>query len=129
MSNTLAWYAAGPFTLFAPTDDAFAALPTGALDSLVANPPELKRVLLSHVVPGTTYSRGLSTGTLALARGGTVPIKVDAGKSKFSFSFLHLVALIHFCTCVGGVKVADAGVIEADLPASNGVVHVINRVI
>ena len=72
--------------MFAPTDDAFGALPAGALDSLVANPPELKRILLSHVVPGTTYSRGLSSGTLSLARGGTVQVRVDAGKSKFSSS-------------------------------------------
>lgn len=78
---------AGPFTLFAPTDDAFGALPAGALDSLVANPAELKKVLLSHVVPGTAYSRGLSTGKLTLARGGTVPVVVN---SSMPNSYHHI---------------------------------------
>ena len=63
---------AGPFTLFAPTDDAFRALPAGALDSLIANPEELKKVLLTHVVSGTVYSRGLSSGAIPVVAGGNV---------------------------------------------------------
>uniref|UniRef100_A0A0P5HBI0 Fasciclin domain-containing protein n=2 Tax=Daphnia magna TaxID=35525 RepID=A0A0P5HBI0_9CRUS len=98
---------AGPFTLFAPTDDAFAALPEGALDSLIANPRELKKILLSHVIPSSFFSRGISSGQLNLARGGSVGVTVNEN----------------------GVKIADADVIEADIAASNGVIHVINRVL
>ncbi|KAI9555167.1 hypothetical protein GHT06_017682 [Daphnia sinensis] len=98
---------AGPFTLFAPTDDAFAALPEGALNTLIANPRELKKVLLSHVIPSTFFSRGISSGQLNLARGGIAGVTVNES----------------------GVKIADADVIEADIVASNGVIHVINRVL
>ncbi len=71
---------AGPFTLFAPTDDAFKALPAGVLDSLLNKPNELQKVLLSHVVPHTLYSRGLSSGQLHLARGGDVAVTVNESK-------------------------------------------------
>ena len=60
---------AGPFTLFAPTNDAFAALPAGALDGLIANPEALKKVLLGHVVSGTNYFRGLSSGNIPFVSG------------------------------------------------------------
>lgn len=72
--------AAGPFTLFAPTDDAFAALPEGALDSLIANPRELKKILLSHVIPSSFFSRGISSGQLNLARGGSVGVTVNESR-------------------------------------------------
>lgn len=97
----------GPFTIFAPTDDAFQTLPTGVLDSLVNNPSELRKVLLSHVIPGALPSNKISSGTLNLARGGRVRVIADQGN----------------------VKIADADVIEADLSASNGVIHVINHLI
>jgi uncharacterized surface protein with fasciclin (FAS1) repeats len=71
---------AGPFTLFAPTDDAFKALPAGVLDSLLNKPKELQKVLLSHVVPATLYGRGLSSGQLHLARGGDVAVTVKESK-------------------------------------------------
>lgn len=71
---------AGPFTLFAPSDDAFKALPAGVLNSLFTNPSELKKVLLSHVIPTTVYSRGLSSGHLNLARGGKVAVTVSQSK-------------------------------------------------
>jgi transforming growth factor-beta-induced protein len=96
-----------PLTLFAPTDDAFRALPAGALDSLIAKPDELKKVLLAHVVSGTVYSKGLSAGSVPVVSGRTVEVTI--GKS--------------------GVTVSNAQVTEADLPASNGVVHVISSVI
>ncbi|EFX90385.1 hypothetical protein DAPPUDRAFT_309643 [Daphnia pulex] len=96
---------AGPFTLFAPTDDAFKALPAGVLDSLLNKPKELQKVLLSHVVPVTLYSRGLSSGQLHLARGGDVAVTVNET----------------------GVKISNADVIEADIAAANGVIHVINN--
>jgi len=71
----------GPFTLFAPTDTAFKALPAGALDSLISNPEELKKVLLNHVVSGTVYSRGLPpTGDVEVIGGGKVPVDVSSRK-------------------------------------------------
>lgn len=72
--------AAGPFTLFAPNDDAFKSLPAGVLDSLLNKPKELQKVLLSHVIPQTLYSRGLSNGQLHLARGGDVAVTVNSSK-------------------------------------------------
>lgn len=98
---------AGPFTLFAPSDDAFKALPAGVLNSLFTNPSELKKVLLSHVIPTTVYSRGLSSGHLNLARGGKVAVTVSQS----------------------GVRISNANIIEADLAAANGVIHVINNLI
>lgn len=98
---------AGPFTLFAPSDDAFKALPAGVLNSLFTNPSELQKVLLSHVIPTTVYSRGLSSGHLNLARGGKVAVTVSQS----------------------GVKISNANIIEADLAAANGVIHVINNLI
>ncbi|KAK4022404.1 hypothetical protein OUZ56_007873 [Daphnia magna] len=98
---------AGPFTLFAPSDDAFKALPAGVLNSLFTNPSELKKVLLSHVIPTTVYSRGLSSGHLNLARGGKVAVTVSQS----------------------GVKISNANIIKADLAAANGVIHVINNLI
>lgn len=76
---------AGPFTLFAPPDSAFEALPAGVLDSLIANPRELKNVLLSHVVPSTLYSRGISSGQLNLAKGGSVGVTVSQSKCENNF--------------------------------------------
>lgn len=64
----------GPFTLFAPTDDAFKALQPADLIKLVADPKELKNTMTSHILAGTVYSRGLSTGKLHLARGEFVPV-------------------------------------------------------
>ena len=72
---------AGPFTLFAPNDAAFRSLPVGALDSLIGNPEELKKVLLTHVVSGTVYSRGLTNGPIPVFSGGTVDVGVSSGKN------------------------------------------------
>ena len=69
----------GAYTLFAPTNDAFRALPAGVLDNLIAEPETLKRVLLGHVVPGTKYYRGLSTGTLSMANGRSAKAIVSTG--------------------------------------------------
>lgn len=71
---------AGPFTLFAPTDEAFRALPAGALDSLIANPEKLKNVLLTHVVSGTIYSRGLPSGAVPVVAGGSIDAVFARGK-------------------------------------------------
>ncbi len=98
----------GPFTVFAPTDDAFAALPEGTLDSLLADPEALKDVLLYHVVSGKV----LAADVVNLASADTVlgqPVNVTVDGSD--------------------VKINDAQVISTDIEASNGVIHVIDTVL
>ncbi|MEC7113605.1 MAG: fasciclin domain-containing protein, partial [Bacteroidota bacterium] len=98
----------GPFTVFAPTDAAIAALPAGALDALLADPTgALAEVLLYHVVGAAALSTDLSDGQMITTlQGGDVEISIDMG-----------------------VMVNDANVIVADLVADNGVVHVIDAVL
>ncbi|MFW2544110.1 fasciclin domain-containing protein [Primorskyibacter sp. 2E107] len=99
----------GPFTVFAPTDDAFAALPEGTVESLLLpeNKDKLTAILTYHVVPGKVMSTDLTNGmTAATVEGDTVMIMTE-----------------------GGVKVDDANVVQADIEASNGVIHVIDAVI
>ena len=98
----------GPFTVFAPTDDAFAALPDGTLDSLLNDIPALTDVLLYHVVEGKVMSTEVVTMSEAeTALGESVSISVMDGK----------------------VMVGDAQVIITDLETSNGVIHVIDAVL
>ena len=99
----------GPFTVFAPTDDAFAVLPDGTVESLLLpeNKDQLVAILTYHVVPGKVMSTDLSNGMeAATVQGGTVMIMTE-----------------------DGVKVNDATVVTADIEASNGVIHVIDAVI
>jgi uncharacterized surface protein with fasciclin (FAS1) repeats len=100
----------GPFTVFAPTNDAFAGLPAGTVENLLKpeNKAQLVKILTYHVVPGKVYSRDLKDGMkAATAEGGEVTITLKDGKAM----------------------VDGATVITADIEASNGVVHVIDRVI
>jgi uncharacterized surface protein with fasciclin (FAS1) repeats len=97
----------GPFTVFAPTDDAFAALPQETVQGLLADPPALVRVLTYHVVPGRITS---------------AEITHDSEQKTVEGSTLKLVVN-------GGVTVNDATVIQADVEAENGVIHVIDRVL
>lgn len=98
----------GPFTVFAPTDEAFAKLPEGTVDNLLANPDKLKKILLYHVVPGkVTAEQVVELDSATTAEGQDVTITVEDGT----------------------VMVNDAKVIKADVMASNGVVHVIDTVI
>jgi uncharacterized surface protein with fasciclin (FAS1) repeats len=97
----------GPFTVFAPTDDAFAALPQGTVQGLLADPPALARVLTYHVVPGRITSAQI-TG--------------DSEQKTVEGSVLTIAVN-------GGVTVNDATVIQADVEAENGVIHVIDRVL
>jgi uncharacterized surface protein with fasciclin (FAS1) repeats len=99
----------GPFTVFAPTDDAFLALPEGALDSLLADPEgALTDVLLYHVVSGEVLSGDLSDGmTVETLSGATLTISVGDD----------------------GVMINNANVILTDLMTSNGIVHVIDAVL
>ena len=98
----------GPFTVFAPTDDAFATLPEGLVDALLLpeNKDVLTKILTYHVVPGTVMAADIVDGDVATVEGQTVTLST-----------------------MDGVKVNDATVIQADIVADNGVVHVIDAVI
>lgn len=97
----------GPFTVFAPTEDAFGALPAGTVEALLQDPETLANILLYHVTTGRVYASDVVTLTEAtMANGGTVDITVD-----------------------GGVMVNDANVIAVDIKAKNGVIHVIDKVL
>jgi len=100
---------AGPFTVFAPTDAAFAALPAGTLDKLLADPAALKQVLLYHVVSGKVTSDQVVDLTSAdSVEGAPIAITVKDGK----------------------VYLNDAAqVVATDIAATNGVIHVIDHVI
>lgn len=100
----------GPFTVFAPTNEAFAALPEGTLESLLKpeNKEKLVAILTYHVVPGKVMSTDLKNGMKATTvNGADIKIKINDY----------------------GVKVNGAKVTAADIEASNGVVHVIDKVI
>ena len=99
----------GPFTVFAPTDEAFAALPAGTVDDLLKpeNKDQLVAVLTYHVVPGKVMSTDLQDDMTAVTvQGADVTIDLD-----------------------NGVMVNDAAVVSADIETSNGVIHVIDKVI
>lgn len=105
----------GPFTVFAPTDAAFAALPAGTVDTLLLpeNQDQLASILTYHVVPGAIQS-GDVLGTVqdvATVNGATVRVDGTGGKLG------------------PAVKVNDANVTAADILASNGVIHVIDKVL
>jgi uncharacterized surface protein with fasciclin (FAS1) repeats len=97
----------GPFTVFAPTDDAFAKLPAGTLETLLADKAALTKVLTYHVVPG----RIMAAEVVKLKSARTV----QGGELKIDAS--------------AGVKVDGATVVKTDILASNGVIHVIDRVV
>ena len=98
----------GPFTVFAPTDDAFAKLPEGTVEALLADPEALANILLYHVVPGKVMAADVVDLEYALSAQGA-PIDVSVKD--------------------GAVYVNDAQVLIADIEASNGVIHVIDTVI
>ena len=99
----------GPFTVFAPTDDAFAALPEGTLDALLADPAALGDILLYHVVPGTVMAADVVNLTSAdSAQGSPIAIEVVDGQVVLNGS---------------------ATVVTTDIETSNGVIHVIDAVI
>jgi uncharacterized surface protein with fasciclin (FAS1) repeats len=99
----------GPFTVFAPTNEAFEALPEGTVEMLLMpeNKDQLTAILTYHVVPGKVMSGDLSDGMMATTVQGT---DVTIGTED-------------------GVTVNGANVVEADIEASNGVIHVIDAVI
>jgi uncharacterized surface protein with fasciclin (FAS1) repeats len=98
---------AGPFTVFAPTDEAFAKLPAGTVDSLLKDLPKLKKILTYHVVSGKV----MAADVVKLKSAKTVEgseVKIDASN---------------------GVKVNDSTVVTPDVAADNGVIHVIDTVL
>lgn len=98
----------GPFTVFAPTDEAFAKLPEGALDALLQDKEKLAAVLTYHVVPGNIPSGDVAALSSArTVNGKELEISAEGGK----------------------VMVGGATVTQADVPASNGVIHVIDTVL
>ena len=102
----------GPFTVFAPTDDAFAKLPKGTVEGLLKDIPKLKSVLTYHVVPGKVTAADVVKMSSAKTVQGQ-SIKIDASKWH-----LHM-----------NPKVNDANVVKTDIMADNGVIHVIDKVI
>ena len=98
----------GPFTVFAPTDEAFAALPDGTLESLLEDPDALAQILLYHVVPGEVLAAdvvGLSSATSA--QGEDITITIDGETVTLN---------------------GAANVVTTDVDASNGVIHIIDTV-
>jgi uncharacterized surface protein with fasciclin (FAS1) repeats len=103
---------AGPFTVFAPTDRAFAKLPAGALDALEADPAKLKTVLTYHVIPASITASDAMSMTSP-----TSPPTVEGATLNITKGRR------------GRLKVNDATVIKADIAASNGVIHIIDAVL
>ena len=99
---------AGPYTVFAPTDAAFAKLPAGTVEGLLKDPKALANILLYHVVPGKVMASAVTDGLAAkTAQGASVKFSVADGK----------------------VKINDAMIVTTDIETSNGVIHVIDSVI
>lgn len=97
----------GPFTVFAPNDEAFAKLPPGTITTLVQNVPQLARILTFHVVPGKLMQADLEKlGVVTSVEGSPIPIYAN-----------------------GAFEVKNATVVAADIEADNGVIHVIDTVL
>ena len=97
----------GPFTVFAPTDEAFAKIPKADLDALLADKEKLAAVLTYHVVPGkVTAAEVVKLASAKTVQGESISISTE-----------------------DGVTVDGANVVQTDIPASNGVIHVIDTVI
>jgi uncharacterized surface protein with fasciclin (FAS1) repeats len=99
----------GPYTVFAPTDEAFEALPKGTVEDLLKpeNKEKLGKILAYHVLSGKVMAADVKTMKAKSANGADLNVKVDDGK----------------------VTVNDAKVVKADVAASNGVIHVIDKVL
>jgi uncharacterized surface protein with fasciclin (FAS1) repeats len=99
--------AKGPFTVFAPTDEAFKKLPAGAYDALLKDSAKFKAVLNYHVVPGYLMSRDVKSGEVMTLQGTALTAAVSSSE----------------------LRVNGARVVRADLAATNGIVHTIDAVI
>lgn len=101
----------GPYTIFAPTDAAFSALPKTTLDQLLepANKQQLVKLLAYHVIPGGITSQQLTSGQVKTIEGSPVQITVDRASNS--------------------ITVNNAKVTQPDIPASNGIVHIVDQVL
>src|SRR5678815_582113 len=97
----------GPFTVFAPTDAAFAKVPKADLDALLADKAKLSAVLTYHVVPGSVMAKDVKSGKVKTVQGSELTLAASGG----------------------GVMVDNAQVVKADVIADNGVIHVIDSVV
>jgi uncharacterized surface protein with fasciclin (FAS1) repeats len=97
----------GPFTVFAPTDEAFAKLPAGAVDALLKDKEKLTKILTYHVVPGAVTAKQVKPGKVTTVEGSKLNVTRNGQ----------------------GVKVDNANVVAVDVMASNGVIHVIDTVV
>jgi uncharacterized surface protein with fasciclin (FAS1) repeats len=98
----------GPYTVFAPNDAAFAKLPPGTVESLLKNKAKLATILKYHVVPGRVKAADVAGKSLKVKTAAGLPVNVDG---------------------TFGVRVNDAHVVQPDIEASNGVIHVIDTVL
>ncbi len=96
----------GPFTVFAPTDDAFAKVPKDQLDALLKDKAKLTAVLTYHVVPGKVMAADVKAGQVKTVQGSALTVAT-----------------------AGGVTVDNAKVVKTDIVANNGVIHVIDSVV
>ena len=96
----------GPFTVFAPTDEAFAKIPKADLDALLKDKAKLTAVLTYHVVPGKVMAAEVKASKVKTVQGSELTV-----------------------TTMGGVKVDNAHVVQTDIVADNGVIHVIDSVL
>ncbi len=96
----------GPFTVFAPTDEAFAKVPKADLDKLLADKAKLTAVLTYHVVPGKVMAKDVKAGKVKSVQGSDITVAT-----------------------AGGVMVDNAKVVKTDIVTDNGVIHVIDTVI
>jgi len=96
----------GPFTVFAPTDEAFAKIPKADLDALLKDKAKLTAVLTYHVVPGTVLAKDVKAGKVKTVQGSELTVGTT-----------------------GGVTVDSAKVVKTDIVADNGVIHVIDSVV
>ena len=99
----------GPFTVFAPTDEAFAKLPAGTLDAVLKDKAKLTSILTYHVLPGKVLAKdvaGFNGKSVKTVQGGMLTVNTTSG-----------------------VKIGNATVVKADVDTSNGVIHVIDTVL
>jgi uncharacterized surface protein with fasciclin (FAS1) repeats len=96
----------GPFTVFAPSDDAFAKIPKADLDALLKDKAKLTAVLTYHVVPAKVMAKDVKAGKVKTVQGGELTLATS-----------------------GGVMVDNAKVVKTDIVADNGVIHVIDTVV
>lgn len=97
----------GPFTIFAPTDDAFSKLPTGTIDNLLKDKEKLTNILTYHVVPDKVMANEVANLNYAKTVNGK-EVQIDTSK---------------------GVKIDKANVVKSDIECTNGVIHIIDNVL